>query len=172
MFYKYAAWHSKRAELQFATMPIQRWNPEGWCSERLTLCFYLLAELVWVAGCHMAPGYTAKQSQIHQYAQRSVLVLMIHFPEALPKVQRQQWTSSSQVLRCNVIDTMSNRNMLVFSLFIIWLLPLWTKHTSAPPLTKSFIIQRCTNNNHPILLLFATFKFISFRSKLFTLLWR
>lgn len=45
-------------------------------------------------------------------------------------------------------------------------MPLWTKHTSAPPLTKSFIIQRCTNNNHPRLLLFATFKFISFRSNL------
>lgn len=52
----------KRTALQLPTKAIQRWNPEDWHGEQLSLCSYLLAEQSCAARCHMAPGYTARHS--------------------------------------------------------------------------------------------------------------
>lgn len=113
----------EKAALQLPTKTIQRWNPVGWHSERLTLCSYLLAEQSRVARCHMAPGYTERHSHTHRHTYRHTLAFMTCSPNALPQVQRSQerWTRGwSQVSLRYIINTGVKAGNMIPLEFVNW----------------------------------------------------
>lgn len=98
--------HCRIGAAQVATKNIQRWNPLGWRSERLTLCSYLLAVQSRVARCHMAQAYTAWQSHTHTPAHVQTHVGSYDlFRKRTSGSDESQWSwGSSQSLLPDLVD--------------------------------------------------------------------